>query len=104
MKQTLPNRNITAVIGMMEDKDVNSAVKLFAEAAKSIICVTVDNKRAIKAEKLLKIAKGYCESVSAFKSIKDVYPRILSTLKKDDVLLIAGSLYLAGEVKHINIE
>ena len=104
IKQTLPNRNITAVIGMMEDKDVNSAVKLFAEAAKSIICVTVENNRAIKAEKLLIIAKEYCESVLAFNSIKDVYPKILSTLNKDDVLLIAGSLYLAGEVKHINIK
>lgn len=104
IKQALPNKKITAVIGMMEDKDVNTSVRLISEVAKSIICVTAGNPRAIKAEKLMEKAKKYCSNVKAYDSIKDIYPKILNDLTRDEVLLIAGSLYLAGEIKNIDID
>lgn len=103
IKHTLPNKDITAIIGMMEDKDVNTFVKLISKIAKKIICVTVENPRAIKAIKLLEIAEKHCDNVAAFNSISEIYPKVLMGLKEDEVLLIAGSLYLAGEVKRIDL-
>ena len=44
------------LIGMMADKDVEGFLDVIAPCAAAFVCVTVDNPRALKAEKLAEIS------------------------------------------------
>ncbi len=101
IRQCVRFDKLTVILGMMADKDIDECVKRLSEIADSFICVTAENKRAINASQLAEYAEKYCSDVTCKDKISEVYPQILKSLKQKDVLLIAGSLYLAGEVKQI---
>lgn len=104
LKNTLADKKITVLLGMMADKDVQTCVRLLSEVACEFICVTPENPRAIKAKRLAEIVKKYCQNVSCAEKVTDVYPRVVKRLEKDGALLICGSLYFAGEIKQIEAE
>ncbi|MGN0522993.1 MAG: bifunctional folylpolyglutamate synthase/dihydrofolate synthase [Eubacterium sp.] len=83
--------NETAVIGMMEDKDIEGYLKLVAPKCKRIIATTPNNPRSMQAEKLSAIAKKYCNDVISINN-----PML--AVKEKDVSLICGSFYLARDI------
>lgn len=95
VKKILPDQKITAVLGMMADKDIDGFIGIIAPLCKSIITVTPSNPRSLTAEKLKEIAKKYCADVTAAKDISDA----LEKAGKSAELLICGSLYLAGDIR-----
>ncbi len=103
LEKAIDGKKLTVILGMMADKDIETCVRLFGTVAGKILCVTPNNPRALSGEALAEIAARYCADVSYAKTLNDVYPAVLNTLEKDDILLIAGSLYLAGEVKRESV-
>ena len=85
--------NETAVIGMMKDKDVEGYMSIIALKCKKIICVGVDNPRAISKEELSTIAKKYCTDVITAENAK-------SALKYEPTL-ICGSFYMIREIYNL---
>lgn len=83
--------NEIAVIGMMEDKDVEGYLRLVAPKCKRIIATTPNNNRSMQAEKLSAIAKKYCNDVIVINN-----PKL--AVKEKDVTLICGSFYLARDI------
>lgn len=96
LRDFLPNKKITAVIGMMKDKDIDAYLKILAPHFEKIITVTVDNPRSISASDLAEIAKKYCNNVEICEN-----PHIAVSLAKQDnnFILICGSFYLAREIR-----
>ncbi len=91
------NKPITAVLGMMADKDIDTVLSEMAECFDKIYTVTVDNPRAITAEELKKkvIAHGKSDDdVTAFDSVSDA---ITHALSEDNALCICGSFYMMTE-------
>ncbi len=96
LREYLPNKKITAVIGMMRDKDINAYLEILAPFFEKIITVTVDNPRAITAKELAKIAEKYCKNVSA---CENSHSAVRLAKKDNNFILVCGSFYLAREIR-----
>ena len=87
------------ILGMMANKDHNEYMSYFKDI-KSLTAIDIPNQpNAIKGNELK-------EKIKNFKNIK--YQRSVESairsidLKENDIILITGSLYLAGEVLNLN--
>ena len=86
-------KNETAIIGMMRDKDVEGYLSIVAPKCKRIICVDVDNTRAISKEELSSIANKYCDEVITSENAKEAL--------KYSPSLICGSFYMIREIYNL---
>ena len=92
----LPDKNISAVISMMADKDCNAYLKIIAPRCKKIIATQASNRRALPAEMLAAIARNYCPDV-----IVEKVPSCAVELAKQEnhFILVCGSFFLARDVR-----
>lgn len=88
---------ITAVIGMMADKDCEKYLSVILPLCEKVITVTPNNPRAISAEKLVLIAKKYCGNVQTASSPAEALKKAKKITAANETILICGSFYLAGE-------
>lgn len=98
IEQHLKNKKITAVMGMMEDKDVSKVLSLLCKHFDSIVTVTPSNPRAMNAQKLMELAKKYCNNVQCFENELDGLKSAVNSLEQDGVLIVCGSLYLCSDL------
>lgn len=91
---------ITAIIGMMKDKDYTEVLKLTLPHCKNVVCVSVENlPRSLSAEELCQSAKEFsdCEIAAnyndAIKKAKEI--------SAGNPIFIFGSLYLAADIRKI---
>ena len=87
------------IIGMMANKDHNEYMSFFKNVA-SLTTIDIPNQpNSIKGEEL----KNKLNSFSNIRYKKSIEEAIKSiSLKENDIILITGSLYLAGEVLNLN--
>lgn len=86
------NENLTAIIGMMADKDIKGFISKIAPLCSRVIAVTPSNPRSANGKDLAKIAAEYCKNT--------VTSDIDSALESaNGNTVICGSLYLAGEIR-----
>ena len=94
------NSNKHIVIGMMANKDHEKYIGFFKNKIKSITTVDIPNQtNAINGEKLKNKITGF-NNVNYKKSILEALKSL--ELQEKDIVLITGSLYLAGEVLNLN--
>ncbi len=87
------------ILGMMSNKDHEEYINHFNNIS-SITTIDIPNQpNAIKGLELKKKLYNY-PNINYKKSIEDALSSI--SLKKDDLIIITGSLYLAGEILKIN--
>ena len=98
VKEFLPEKR-TLLCGMMEDKDCESVMAELAPHFEHVITVPVQNPRMIAPDVLGKIAEKYCANVSVKENAKEALAEALENLKEDEALVVAGSLYLASELR-----
>lgn len=89
---------ITAIIGMMRDKDVDTVLSELAPCFSKIITVTVDNPRSMTAVQLAEIAKRYCDNVVAAESVAKSAEMGLCG---DGPLVVCGSFYLMSQIRQL---
>jgi len=90
---------VTAIIGMMKDKDCASVLSIIAPLCKNIITVAPDNPRAASSMELAELAEKFCPDVTAADSTGEALWFASSCAAPDGLLLICGSLYLAGQLR-----
>lgn len=95
------NKNKILVIGMLEDKDIESVLDLLIPKFNKVITTTPDNPRAIDANKLKEKIERYNIEVTCKPNIKEAVGYALEISNKDDVIISAGSLYMIGNVRTI---
>lgn len=96
----LKGKRISAVIGMMADKNVDAYLSCVAPLCRKITaCSVADNPRTMSADELCKLASQYCDNCVAVERAEDAVSLALAELNDYDCLLVCGSLYLAGEVR-----
>ena len=96
--QTL-NCNKHVIIGMMANKDHEKYISFFKNIS-SLTTVDIPNQpSAISGKKLKEKLKNYFD-IKYKESIQEAIKSV--PLKKNDLLIITGSLYLAGEVLNLN--
>lgn len=99
LKKYFPTNNINIVLGILKDKQYKEMVKTISDSATNIIATEPDNDRKLSAFELATEVSAYNKNVSYFSDYKDAVNNALKSLKANEVLCIAGSLYLIGVVK-----
>ena len=100
VRDFLPDKPVTCVMGMLADKDVDSALALLQGVFRRIFTVPVANPRAMRAVELAEKFRALGEDAVACDDAKDGLDRALSLAEAENgCVLICGSLYLAGELR-----
>lgn len=89
---------LTAVIGMLADKKVEDALKNLSGCFVRVYTVTPDCPRAMPAEQLADLAKGYFPHVRPCGSLAQLLPGLLAEQRE---IVVCGSLYLASEARRL---
>lgn len=97
LAQTLKkhNKEATAIIGMMKDKDCEEVLKLTLPYCKNAVAVAVENMpRSLSAEELMYLANKYCPCDTA-----EDYDEAISKVSEEETVFVFGSLYLASAIR-----
>jgi dihydrofolate synthase / folylpolyglutamate synthase len=97
------DRPVTMVFGAMKGKDVSEMAKILWPKAEQVILTRPENPRAMSAGELASFAP---ETIDADKivlanSAREAIETAQDLSSKNSIILVAGSLYLVGEVKKL---
>ncbi|MCW8796130.1 MAG: bifunctional folylpolyglutamate synthase/dihydrofolate synthase [Chlorobium sp.] len=91
-------RNVLVVLGLVRDKDVAEVVRCLKKLTKTVITVNLLSERGLPASEL----GGMCRNEGFHAIVAETASEALDIVKrtadKDDLVLVTGSFYLAGEV------
>lgn len=94
-------QNITAIVGMMADKDCDLFLKKVCKYCKNIITVKVEsNPRSMSAEQLRDKVYRYNKNAVCAKDY-DIAVATAKNISNGNPVFVFGSLYLAGEMRSI---
>lgn len=100
LKKNLGNKKAVLLLGMLSDKDSKSSVKLLSGLFERVYTVPVNNPRTLSSSDLADECRAYFKEVQSFDSPFTAFDDAYSYAKQNDfALIIAGSLYLAGEIR-----
>ena len=97
--KTLQAARIIGIAGMLRDKDTARGMSIMAPLFDKLYTLTVNHPRGLSGA-LLAEQYGGAEALSDVSEIK----KIVKNLVSDDILVVFGSLYLAGEVRPLLLE
>lgn len=92
------NKTIFVIFSMLQDKDCEGFLRKISTKIDQLVTVTIANEpKSRKAEDIKRIADEFKIGSFTAKNFDDAFKKILSKkTKKDAIILICGSLYLAG--------
>lgn len=96
-----------AVVGMLADKDVHTALSLLIPLFDSVIAVAPPNPRAMSAKNLAAEASVYHIPTEAAEDYAEAYRKALKLAHENDppaAIVVFGSLYLASEMRRIILQ
>lgn len=85
------------VYGTVADKDISPILKLLPKTALYYFC-KAKIPRALPANDLQKMANGYQLKGQNFKSVKTAYRAAIENASPNDLVLVAGSVFIVAEV------
>lgn len=92
---------ITAIIGVMQDKNYGKVLSETLKHCSSAVCVTPsDMPRALSGESLSIEAKKHCQDVTVAESLLDAVA-LAKAKAEDNPIFIYGSLYLASNIRKL---
>lgn len=92
---------IILILGILADKQVEEMIKTIAPKVSRVITVTPHNTRAELSEALKVQVEKYTTSCEAIEDYTEAYEKALSYCGDRDLLLVAGSLYMVGDMRRI---
>lgn len=99
LNKFLKGRKLTVIMGMMEDKEYAFAADEISKLAKTFTATLPSNPRAVSPKVLAEIAEKNCSDVFICENPAEAYREVYEKAQKDDIILVCGSLYLAGDVR-----
>lgn len=93
-------RKITAVMGMMADKDWRQCARILLPRCSRVFTSTVGQARSLEPITLAAEATEYCEA-TAVDNLTDAIALARNTMAENGLLLVCGSVILAGEARTI---
>ncbi|MBT3388672.1 MAG: bifunctional folylpolyglutamate synthase/dihydrofolate synthase [Desulfobacula sp.] len=98
----LKGRKLTLVLGILDDKPFEKMLQKLVPLAHRVILSRAKIDRSIDPFILKKAAQQLTHNpVSIIESVKDAVTHALKTSDSEDIICIAGSLYVVGEAKEI---
>lgn len=98
IQQYLP-MPLTALTGVMADKDYLDMYRLVAPYIARFVTVTPDNPRALPAEKLAQTLAQFGKPVTACETVVDGVRTAIAQTGAGEAVLAFGSLYMVGDIR-----
>ncbi|MES3109514.1 bifunctional folylpolyglutamate synthase/dihydrofolate synthase [Sphingomonas aurantiaca] len=95
-------RPVTLILGMLANKDADAVIRILSPSIGHVIAIPVPGHAHHAPEALAAIARTYGTTADTAPSPADALDRIAAGSDQPNLVLIAGSLYLAGEVLAAN--
>ncbi len=99
VQKHLAGKKILAVIGMMADKDIKNSLGNLVTSFSKVIAVEPSNPRSMSCEELAGVISEFGVECTPCKDPVRGVEKAFSVLDEFDVLIVCGSLYLAGDVR-----
>ena len=93
------HHHLHIILGMVKDKEIENILKLLPKQA-FYYFTQAQIPRALEAKGLQLKAESYSLKGNAFREVNLALQNALGHAHKDDLILICGSVFLVGEVKH----
>jgi dihydrofolate synthase/folylpolyglutamate synthase len=91
-----PDKEVVLLLGMVREKDRAGIAKALTSRAKLVICTQPGNPRALPAEDLAAVVSIPHEIIP---SPVEAFERCKAVAGEDEVVAVAGSLYLLNDVR-----
>lgn len=92
---------IILILGILADKQVEEMIKTIVPKVSRVITVTPHSIRAELSEELKIQVEKYTTKCESIEDYEGAYKKALSYCEEDDLLLVAGSLYMVGDMRKI---
>jgi len=99
LAEYFPDKKITFIIGVSEDKDYQSVIKPTLQLAKRYITTQANSARALPANKLANYLKKIHPEVHITKQPEEAAKKALKICDKDEIICSFGSLFHVGEIR-----
>ncbi len=102
LKKECTYRKLIVIWGAMADKDLQSTLASVAELADNIVLTKPDGERSANPELLLEnVPSAYKDKCKLLPTVESAISRAEELATPEDLILIAGSLYLVGASRKI---
>ncbi len=98
----LRGKRITAICGMMADKDYRTYLELTVPLFERFIAVTPENPRSLEASKLAAVASGLCPLCMSAESVESAVQTAFDG--NADAVIACGSFYMMEELRPLLCE
>lgn len=88
---------VVLLTGMMQDKQVEACASIFKEFSDYVVTTNVNWPRAVHAKEL----QNYYKNAIAVEGVENALRHARGLAGKDGVVVAAGSIYLAGDVRNL---
>ena len=99
LKHRLDGRRITLVVGILDDKPFGAMLKSLLPVCHRVIITRAKIDRALDPRRLYSKAQEFHSNVSIVAAVPDAFRQAVETASADEVICVAGSLYVVGEAK-----
>ena len=93
-------RRIYLIYGAMRDKAVDEVAGLLFPRAYEVVFTQPGTPRAVSATQLAEMAGDHAARFSIRPDANEAMESVLAIASPEDAILITGSLYLVGELRH----
>ena len=99
LKSHMTGRRITLVVGILDDKPFRAMIAALVPICDRVIVTKPKIQRALPTEIIEKAAKEFTKQVEVISDVARAVQVAIDSSAPDDVVCIAGSLYVVGEAK-----
>ena len=99
LSTNLAGRDITLVVGILDDKPYKAMLKALLKATNRVIFTRAKIDRALDPRILFEAAKNLVPDTTIIPDVGQAIRRAVETTPRDGAICIAGSLYVVGEAK-----
>ncbi len=103
IKRFLKGKKITAVMGILKDKEYKECIEVIARLSDVFIAAPPKNPRALESGVVAETARKYCSIVRAYDDIGEAAKSAVENTEGGGAIVICGSLYLTGPIREIFI-
>ncbi|MDH5186172.1 MAG: bifunctional folylpolyglutamate synthase/dihydrofolate synthase [candidate division WOR-3 bacterium] len=90
-------KDVTLIFGASKEKLVKEMLKILSPITKRVILTRAKSPRAYDPKDLAELIEPYSISFQLTKSVKEAIGEMVKTTSKDELVVITGSFYVAGE-------
>jgi dihydrofolate synthase/folylpolyglutamate synthase len=93
-----PGQPTTLIFGASADKDISGMFAELLPRIRKVIVTQASHPRAAETSELAKLCREYGLQVEELPNVSDALKHAIQNVKIEEVILAAGSIFVAGEI------